>query len=532
MFLRDASQGALSHEWIIDDKVSFFTQVDDTSTTIEDKTSNDLDAYIVFEQSGWTTITMRNTFAEEVESNTSSLYDSSITTYYDEVEGVWVFEKVWNVEVYGELKPGFSIVRIDFDGTQTDVMTVNGDDETSTENLTEVTLSQGDKLQFIYDSDSEYKSTAQSWSVTGGTYNESDDTYSFNTPGTYTGYTLTATRDEIVESANSVSAASVTKVVPIKVNVEYVNIAVVSTGIYQDSDYSIAVPFSKSIKTPLDSSLAAAFSLKFVGDDATVSQSIEIKSVEIDADDATMLRLTIDESNFDNYARSHALLSYTPMTDGYIYDGSIESGEPISGFSDLEVTLYDILDATYFNFNLPAEKSTTGYVIGGWWMKYTESSTSDNGSYIDSVIDPTDSTGEDVAMRFYVNGVVDSATQEDYLVLAYYEYSTGASIATNDYTLRGRVYVKDFVALEGQSATANMQVVLNNGSTVLCNVAIDNKECGKWIEFKEKVTIADGTTFTNFRLQMQYSGSNTDVTSLDYTEFYIDDLYMSIGYTE
>ncbi len=220
------------------------------------------------------------------------------------------------------------------------------------------------------------------------------------------------------------------------------------------------------------------------------------------------------------------------MTNGNIYDGSIESGEPISGFSDLEVTLYDILDATYFNFNLPAEKSTTGYVIGGWWMKYTESSASDNGSYIDSVIDPTDSTGEDVAMRFYVNGVVDSTTQEDYLVLAYYEYSTGASIAANDYTLRGRIYVKDFVALEGQSATANMQVVLNNGSTVLCNVAIDNKECGKWIEFKEKVTIADGTTFTNFRLQMQYSGSNTDVTSLDYTEFYIDDLYISTGYTE
>ncbi|MFI3286786.1 MAG: hypothetical protein R3Y08_09065 [Rikenellaceae bacterium] len=399
------------------------------------------------------------------------------------------------------------------------------------DNLTEITLSQGDKLQFIYDSESEYKSTAQTWSVSGGTYNQSDDTYSFDTVGTFTGFSIKATRDEISQSANKISAASVTKVVPLKVNVEYANIAVVSTGLYQQSDFSIVVPFSKSIKTPLDASLLDAFSLSFVSDDANISQPIAITSVDVMTDDSSSLLLTIDQSNFDNFARSHALLSYTPSEDAYIYDGGITDGEPIGRFTDLEVALYDILPEEYFNFDLPAEKSTTGYVIGGWWMKFTESSQSDNGSYIDSIVDPTDSTGENKAMRFYVNGVVD-AEQEDYIVLAYYEYSSGEEMTAGDYTLRGRIYVKDFAALDGQEATANMQVVLNNGSTLLCNVAIEDKECGEWIEFKEQVTIAEGTTLTNFRLQMQYSGSNSNVSSLDYTDFYIDDLYLSQGYTE
>lgn len=528
LFLRDVSQGALSHEWIIDEKVSFFTTVDDTSTTIEDKTSTNLDAYILFEQSGWTTIKMRNTFAEEVTSNTSDSYAASITTYYDDEEGVWVFEKEWYVEIYGDLKPAFSVNKIALDGTQTEVLTVAGDEETSTDNLTEVTLSQGDKLQFIYDTDSEYKSTSQTWTVAGGTYNQSDDTYSYDTVGTYTGFTLKATRDAISTSA-TISAASVTKVVPLKVYVEYANIAVVSTGLYQESDFSIIVPFSKSLKTPIDDSLADAFSLSFVGDNGDVSQPITITSAAVSDDDSTVLVLTIDDSNYDNYARSHAILSYTPTEGAYIYDGSIEEGEPISGFSDLSVSLYDIFEEEYFNFNLPPESTNAGYVIGGWWINFTESSTTDNGSFIDAASDPTDSSN--TAMQFYVNGVV-GADQENYIVLACYDYETNETLTAGEYILRGRIYVKDFVALEGQTATANMQVVLSNGAILLCNVAIDDKQCGEWVEFDEVVSIDEGTTFSNFRLQMQYSGSSSDVTSLDYTEFYIDDLYLSPNYAE
>ncbi len=530
LFLREVSQGALSHEWILDEKASFFTVVDDISSTIEDKILTDTDAYIVFEQSGWTTITMRNTFPEEVTSNTSSSYDSSITTYYDEEAEVWVFEKVWNDEVYGSLKPAFSVVRIELDGTETEVLAVSGDETTSTDNLTDVTLSQGDKLKFIYDSESEYKSSAQTWSVAGGTYNMSDDTYSFNTVGTYTGYTLTASRDKISDSANTINAASTTKVVPLQVNVEYANIAVVSTGIYQASDNSIIVPFSKTLKTPLDSDLASAFSLVFVGDDSSLSEIVTVDAVQVVEDDATSLQLTFDEAYFDNYDMSHALLSYTPATDANVYDGSVEDAEAIGGFADLSVSLYDILNEDHFNFNLPPEKTTNGYVFGGWWLNATEAVTSDNGSYIDSVVDPDDASGEDIAMRFYVNGQTDDS-HANYIVLAYYEYSTGEEMIAGDYTMRGRVYVNEFVPLEGMTATAAMQIVLNNGSTVLCNVAVDNLETGKWFEFNEQVTIAEGTTFTNFRLQMQYSGSGSNVTNLDYTEFYIDDIYLSRGYS-
>ncbi len=134
-------------------------------------------------------------------------------------------------------------------------------------------------------------------------------------------------------------------------------------------------------------------------------------------------------------------------------------------------------------------------------------------------------------MRFYVNGVTDD-TMSNYIVLAFYEYSTGEELIAGDYTLRGRIYVNEFVSLEGAEATANMQVVLNNGGIVLSNVAVDGRESGQWIEFNEQVTIAEGTTFSNFRLQMQYSGSSSNVTSLDHTEFYIDDIYLSRGYTQ
>lgn len=536
LFLRDCSQGALSHEWFIDDKVSFFTDVEDTTTTIPDKTSTDLDAYILFEKSGWTTITMRNTFAEETVPNTSSSYAASVNNYYDEDEGVWVFEKTWSIEIYGSLKPAFTVQHYALDGTQTEVLNVSGDEETSSDYLTEITISQGDILQFVYDESSDYKSSGQTWTVTGGVYdmNNSTDyvaTYSFNTVGTYSGYSLYVWRDVINSgSTDQILASNYTKVVPIKVNVDYANIAISVASIYQQSDGRIVVPLSKEIKTPLDTSLASAFSIKFVGKDGTESSSVAITDVEISPSDNTALLLTMETGDLDNYQFSHGLLSYTPATDAYIYDGSINSiSDPIAGVSDASVTLYGVLDSQYFDFNTAYESpSNVGNIINGWWFNYVEASTSDNGSFVDVIADPTDTTGEDKAMRFYLNGEVE-ADDTHYIALAYYQHSSGEELTAGKYKLYGRLYVNEFVETSTGAGTAYLQAVFNNGGLVLCSIPIHGRTIGEWVEIDEEITISAGTTFTNFRLQSQYTGASSNVSNLTRTDFYIDDLYMTLS---
>ncbi|MFR9557263.1 MAG: hypothetical protein SNJ35_06790 [Rikenellaceae bacterium] len=517
LFIRDVSQSVITREWTIDDKSSFFTDSNDTTTTIEDKTISTSDAYILFEKSGVTTIKLRLTFPEKV----ATYNEDSIEAVYDEELGVWVFEKEWTVEIYGELKPGFSVNRTALDGTVSEELAVSGDEETSLDDLTTIYVSQGDILEFVYDENSEYKSTSQSWTVPGGTTDGSGSArYTFNTVGTYSGYYVTATRDAVDSSATSgkISQASVRKVVPIEVIVEYAAISPLLGNITQQWDSTIEVPFNKKLElasytTDALAELAQAFELK-IGDDVAT-----ITSAAVSSDDSTILVLTV-ESPLDNYGKS-ATLSYTPTTSNqFIYDGSITDSsqvtDPSEGFDDVSVSLYHIFDPYYFGFDGVSSLTATGNIVDGWWFNCCTTSLTNDGSYLDV----RDIDGQSRALYFEMyNG----DTSDKSKPLAFFSSSNGDTIAAGEYTLHWKIYVEEYVAVDSTSATsATVKVVTGGGTYTLGALEISDLDTGKWLEVTTTATVAANSMST-----FQITFDKTLVTNFQQAKFYIDDLYLS-----
>lgn len=517
LFLRDLSQSALSHEWTISSNASFFTTVDDTSTTYDAKTITDKDAYIVFQESGICNIKLRNTFASKVVSNN----EIPIEATYDETLGVWVFEKEWNVDVYGELKPGFWINRIALDGTTTEVLRVSGDDETSLDDLTDIYISQGDKLQFVYDEESDYKSSSQTWTIPGLPTSDGSGTESwvFNTVGSYSGYYIAATRDEItaIGNTNEIAATTVRKVIPMQLIVEYSNIAPIKSSIIQQWDSKISVPFNKELNVAGATDLASAFSLTIGG------ESVTITDAEVSADDSSVLLLTIGD-HFDNYLLTTGSLSYTPTKESqYIYDGTItgnQISDPAEGFSGADVTLYHIFNSTYFNFDELSSLTSSGNIVNGWWFNRSESQLAADESYIDLA---ENFEGQYRSLKYVINGESDS----DYpVILAFLSSASGDAIEAGTYKMHYKLYVEEYNAIDTSWASeAYLRISLSGGTIDLCKINIAEQTQGCWIDGVADLTLDSDTTLSV--MQIRFDRDSANVENFDSCILYIDNIYLS-----
>lgn len=518
LFLRDLSQNALSHEWIIDDKASYFTTVGDTSTTYDAKSITDKDAYIVFQKSGICNIKLRNTFASKVVSNN----EIPIEATYDESLGVWVFEKEWNVDVYGELKPGFWINRIALDGTTTEVLRVAGDEETSLDDLTDIYISQGDKLQFVYDEDSEYKSSSQTWTLPGSPTSDGTGTESwiFTTEGSYSGYYVDAIRDEItaIGSTNKIAATTVRKVIPMQLIVEYSNIAPITNSIIQNLDSKISVPFNKELNIVDATSLASAFTLTIGG------ESVTITDAEISTDDSSILLLSIGD-HYDNYLLTSGSLSYNPTQESqYIYDGSItgnQVSDPAEGFNDVDVTLYHILDSTYFSFNELSSLTSAGNIVNGWWFNRSESQLAADGSHISLA---ENFEGQYRSLKYIINGESDSNYP---VILAFLSSSSSDVIESGTYQMHYKLYVEEYNNATDINLTseAYLRVSLSGGTIDLCKVNIAEQAKGCWIEGVADLTLDSDTALSV--MQIRFDRDSASVENFGNCIFYVDDIYLS-----
>ncbi|WP_366184018.1 hypothetical protein [Flavobacterium ovatum] len=109
----DLSQGALTHEWKISTGASFllpgFKNASGTTGTVNDLTpyidaskglsTTDTTVFILFPTVGDYTITLRNTFKEKVTYNGSIPVDAVL------IDGVWVFEQVFQIKAVTTIVP-------------------------------------------------------------------------------------------------------------------------------------------------------------------------------------------------------------------------------------------------------------------------------------------------------------------------------------------------------------------------------------------------------------------------------------------
>ncbi len=512
IFLRDASQGTLSHEWIIDDNAEFFTDLKDASSTIEAKSTLAKDAYVVFNKSGVTTVTLRNTYAEKVISNTNPRIES----VYDESIGAWVFTKTIEVEAYGKLKPAYSVFRIGLDGIKTELFSIAGDEETSQDNLREVTISQGDRLQFVYDTKSEYKSDNQSYTVPSSAEADGGDSasgiFTFNkiteAGKPLTGFSITATREEIsVNSGKGVIPAAIAKkVIPISLIVKYAPISAILSGVKQSTDGKIMLAFNKALAT-IPSGIEDCFKLYKNGSE------ISISSVELYED--SYLLLTADDAditNLNNYGVSDVTLSYTPTSSCNLFaTEDSEQKYPAAEFSDVNVVLYNILNSDYFDFKLDSSSATE--LIGGWWASFTTAKPSATGSSISFIESFND---QESVVCFDVKSTVNNNPTEQLILKLDEKLESSAICQAGDYTLKCRLFVESVAG-----STANLDLKFGNWITA-GSIDLTTQGTGVWIDYSAPFTTTATGNVSGFMIQVKKGQFSDDASA----KFYIDDLYI------
>ncbi len=502
LILRDASQGALSHQWIIDDKSSFFKVLDDTTTVYEGKTITSADAYILFQKTGFTEVTLRNTYPTKVVTNTKD----PIAAVYDSEKKVWVLERVFKIEVYGELKPAFTVSKIDMNGLETEVLTIGGD-ENPTE-LQDLTIKQGEKLRFVYDQDSEYKSTSHTWAAPSGTVDgdPSQGLFIFNTPTEepLENFFITVNREAI---GGEVKAAVIKKLIPIRLNVEEVSITPLLNGIKQINDNEIEIPFNKVIASPVDASLSSAFTVNAVMKDGT-TQPIFVNSA---VSNASSVILTVGE--IDTYLTERIEVSYDLSIAKIYAEEDQEMSRPAESFANAIASPYLILKPKYFSFSNDPVKGTPLDIAEGWWVTFSSQQLSPEGSSV-SIVEDKD--GMSRSMCFDVKGDFDVDNGHQLQALFSKELEKDVVLADGAYKMRFKIFVETCV---GASAFR-----INTGDWALIQkVDLNSIETGRWVDYECEFSITEGKgKISGMMIRVQQDCISEGGSA----KFYIDNLHV------
>lgn len=502
---RDASISAVSHEWEVSGNGRIFTDPNDLTSTIDAMVTTDSDLYVLFEGSGFITVTLRNRFESKVTSTTTEAVES----VYEELTGLWLFEKTYTIEAYCDLAPGYTIYKIDLNGVESDMLTIEGYEDIESMPTTHIELKQGEKLFFDYNDDSDYLSTSQTWTVPTVSPDEEDGTtYTFDdiTTSDITGFKLLAARSEV---SSYIAATQVSVDVPISVSVVNNNITPLTSTLAQISDTEFEIEFSEAIKTPLEGGLESAFKVTSTNGFGAVS-SYYASSVE--ATEERKLKITFDD--FVNYDAISVSINYDATTFKiYSDDGNNDTSK---GFT-AEAELYGFIAPLYFNFLGEADADDPLIICEGWTATYIESSPSEQGSYV-ACVDSFE--GRSSVIKYVIEAPAENTYLEDGTVDAY-----GAVKATLDskitpdvsfsssasYNFKCKIYVESLtkgsdVAEDGSAVTPlnNVQFAFDN-STEIQLIDLTQFEKGKWVEFEATVTPAADATISSTQLRVRTS---------------------------
>lgn len=199
----DASQGFVSHKWIIEEGSNFMVDdFDYKKPPIKDQidpdkglTSENAAESVFFGKSGKTTVTLLDTFNEWA---TSHEKNPTQTVFED---GQWVLRKVFTVNVYAKPRPAFTVKSSD--GTV--LLDVKPDDEVSSDKSTWKTIDveAGESLTFINNTPTGEFETVEgiTWNVEGSVQktspaNEAVFTFNQLAPEGLSEHSLTARRVE------------------------------------------------------------------------------------------------------------------------------------------------------------------------------------------------------------------------------------------------------------------------------------------------------------------------------------------------
>lgn len=277
----DVSQNAVSHKWTIPSSCKFlnkeFTEADSvyTSFIIPGTVSNEDLANVLFVENGLQEINLVNVFNDSVP-NSSKLLD-----------GTWVIEQSFMVDVYANPNPECKIL---YKGEEVFVLTADMDP--SIEEMSSwptLTIEAGEELVYL-DMSTIGRPTGRKFTLEGAkpeTSSKEESIVKYNKLGTFTGSM------ESIRSDEDIPSKTISKLIPLKIEVTPSSAPFVQTGKITVENNVILLSVTGEVEKMVKQE--EFFTAHVINTTAGFDENIAIKTAKINALDATIIELTLSE---------------------------------------------------------------------------------------------------------------------------------------------------------------------------------------------------------------------------------------------
>ena len=307
----DLSQGAVSHEWIIESGNSYlkegFKKTDSLPLFIDGTkglTITDGKAHVLFRNSGFNKVRLLNKFSAPVS------YKSSVGTFEAKKEGnFWVIDTTFTFDVYAHLLPAFTVLK---DGSP--ILTITEEDMPSLAdqaNWPTVEIEAATGLQFI-DNTTIGRPNSRTWFAPDGVPKQTggiEPIIKFFKLGTFNAGTLRSAR------INELPKSSTDKLIPLKVKVIKSSQPFVFDGAAKEDENEV-ISFRVNGEVVPFSGQAGNFTVNVTNTVSGFNQDIPVQVARVKESDATFIELVLSAPIYNS---DTVTISYN--------GGSIESAD-------------------------------------------------------------------------------------------------------------------------------------------------------------------------------------------------------------
>ena len=426
---------------------------------------------VIFTESGMQQVVIKDTFAEKVDES-------------KEVNGKWLVNKTFTVDVFNKTNPSFTISKYDNSDpknpTFTDIISITEDDNPKIEDKnswTTTTIEAGESLAFL-DQSTQGRPTSRSWSTTGGnpeTSSQDSSIVAYNKPGEYTA-TITSSR-----SGNNIPSYSSEKLIPLLIKViPSTKPFVINGGVSLTND-TISFHVSGNVETLINQE--SKFLIHVTNELANYEGNIDISSVTASANDATKVNITLGAPIYNTDVLT---LSFT--------DGEVISidGRKLTNFDNEPIkqnSEKSILDEDLASFETKKSSLVSAFCRGYFAGKGKANGTKDQPTFSRT----TDTANDGIAsMKYTFNGI--KTTNLDFQ-----DFAKPNGISAGTYLVSYMVYLETGNTMQ----QFNTKIILDDAdetevSTLAWSLAEADVARGKWVKITQIITteyISSGTMF-------------------------------------
>lgn len=494
MAFRDLSQGALSHEWTIDEGMYYlnngFGKNDSLPKFINKELGRKSSEYTInvyFDKPGVKKVNLRNTFPQKVCFNGETKVEAI-------KEGdVWVFDTTFVVDVYGEMLPAYEVYKLIEDDagnvineelllqiTEEDMPTAS--DSTNAEIWKTHIIEAGTRIKYV-DLTTIDRPTGRTWSVftkrnQASISTDSAAIFQYKEMGLIQNK-LSRFTSERAATNNLIPSATAFKIIPINFEVTPSSKPYRISGTpYESEDEAINVSVSGEIEAIEDA--IAAFTVHVTNKNG-FNEVIPVASAKVNAEDATLITLKLSDAI---YSSDNVTIAFDNTK------GSVQSkdGRSLESFSAVEVQSFmdpNIFDEAYSSFEVETITNWKAAFAQGYWVGAT------NGSETEPVyklIEAADSPNGTKVMSYTMNGGVTSQVN-----LQFSKFKTTLT-QTGTYLFSITLYIEPGSKLSHLRSVAPVPWVMMNWD-------LSTQPEGQWITLTEEIEATEIPT-ANMQLQV------------------------------